>query len=242
MTIPFPKGQLRLRLADTSADVAACQALRHTCFFGTAGRDFDDLDAHCQHLMVLADGDVLVATARLQFFEAGASLAHSYAARHYDLAALTAQNAPMIEVGRFCIAPHAVDADVLRMAWGGMTGLVDDLGVRFLFGCSSFQGTDPARFGRTFACLHERHLGPAVLRPSATGPEAVSLAETCGQGSEPLPPLLRTYLAMGGWVGEHATIDRHLNTMHVFTCVDVQNVPPARAKALRALAQGITLA
>ena len=50
-----------------------------------------------------------------------------------------------------------------------------------------------------------------------------------------LPPLLRTYLAMGGWVSDHAVIDRDLDTLHVFTAVEVARIPPARARALRAL-------
>jgi L-ornithine Nalpha-acyltransferase len=36
-----------------------------------------------------------------------------------------------------------------------------------------------------------------------------------------LPPLLRTYLGMGGWVSDHAVVDRELDTLHVFTCVEV---------------------
>ena len=51
-----------------------------------------------------------------------------------------------------------------------------------------------------------------------------------------MPPLLRTYLGMGGWVSDHAVIDRAMNTLHVFTGVEVAAIPPARAKALRAIA------
>jgi putative hemolysin len=51
-----------------------------------------------------------------------------------------------------------------------------------------------------------------------------------------MPPLLRTYLAMGGWVSDHAVVDRDLGTMHVFTGVEIGKVPPARARLLRALA------
>ena len=51
-----------------------------------------------------------------------------------------------------------------------------------------------------------------------------------------MPPLLRTYLMMGGWVSDHAVMDRQLGTMHVFTGVEIKAIPPARARALRALA------
>ena len=50
-----------------------------------------------------------------------------------------------------------------------------------------------------------------------------------------MPPLLRTYLVMGGWVSDHAVIDTDLNTLHVFTGIEIARVPSKRAKLLRAL-------
>jgi hypothetical protein len=40
---------------------------------------------------------------------------------------------------------------------------------------------------------------------------------------------------LGGWVSDHAVIDPDLDTLHVFTAVEVARIPPARARALRAL-------
>ena len=40
-------------------------------------------------------------------------------------------------------------------------------------------------------------------------------------------------LAMNGWVGDKVIVDKAMNTMHIFTCLDVARVPEARAKALR---------
>jgi putative hemolysin len=48
--------------------------------------------------------------------------------------------------------------------------------------------------------------------------------------------LLRTYLAMGGWVSDHAVIDRDLGTLHVFTGLEIGAIPPARKRLLRAVA------
>ena len=44
-----------------------------------------------------------------------------------------------------------------------------------------------------------------------------------------------TYLAMGGWVSDHAVVDRDLHTLHVFTGVEIARIPAARARLLRAL-------
>jgi putative hemolysin len=51
-----------------------------------------------------------------------------------------------------------------------------------------------------------------------------------------MPPLLKTYLLMGGWVSDHAVVDNDLNTLHVFTGLEIRAIPPARAKALRMVA------
>jgi putative hemolysin len=50
-----------------------------------------------------------------------------------------------------------------------------------------------------------------------------------------MPPLLRTYLTMGGWVSDHAVIDRQLNTLHVFTGVEIAAIPPVRKRLMRAV-------
>ncbi len=50
-----------------------------------------------------------------------------------------------------------------------------------------------------------------------------------------MPPLLRTYLMMGGWVSDHAVIDTHMNTLHVFTGLEIRAIPPGRKKLLRAI-------
>ena len=52
-----------------------------------------------------------------------------------------------------------------------------------------------------------------------------------------LPPLLKTYLMMGGWVSDHAVLDHQMDTLHVFTGVEIGEIPVARQRLLRAIAQ-----
>ncbi|MFZ1348189.1 MAG: ornithine-acyl-ACP acyltransferase, partial [Tabrizicola sp.] len=79
--------------------------------------------------------------------------------------------------------------------------------------------------------LPGRKAAEVVEYPSLAGPVTDRRAALSG-----LPPLLRTYLGMGGWVSDHAVVDWELDTLHVFTCVEVDRVPAARAASLRAVA------
>lgn len=234
------RGGLVARLAAGTQDVAAAQELRYRAFVdpnGT-GRDADAFDAASAHLLVERAGQLL-ATFRYQRFPDAGAAAQGYSGQVYDLAPLSALGGPMVEMGRFCIAPRTRDPDVLRIAWGAMTRIVDRAGAVLLFGCSSFRGTAPAPYADALALLATRHLGPAAVRPARRAPEVVALRagpHDPARAQAAMPPLLRTYLMMGGWVSDHAVVDRGLNTLHVFTGVEIAKVPPARARALRALA------
>lgn len=239
MTIALRKGCYRARLAAGPADVTACQRLRRLCFHGQAGADADRFDPACQHVMVEDAGGRLVATARVALWPDGAVMLRGYAAQFYDLSGLAQVPGPMAELGRFCTDPAICDADVLRVIWGALTQLVDSVGARHLLGCSSFAGTDPMPYDAAFALLAARHSGPDGLRPGVKAQEVIPLAAQpvdVKAGLRQMPALLRSYLTMGGWVSDHAVVDRNLQTLHVFTCVPVAAIPAARVRALRAVA------
>lgn len=243
------KGRYQVRIAAGDDDLRAAQRLRWLCFVGnrlgldTPGAlDADGHDALCSHILIedLRSGQ-LVGCFRILHLGSGAEIDRSYSAQHYDLQGLRGFQGPMVEVGRFCVHPAHSDPDILRVAWAALTRHVDATGAELLFGCSSFLGTDAAGFEDAFAVLHERHLAPKRWLPRVKSPEVVRFPPLLRQpdadrARAAMPPLLRTYLMMGGWVSDHAVMDRTLNTMHVFTGLEVRAIPPARARALRLLA------
>ncbi|MEO9823974.1 MAG: GNAT family N-acyltransferase [Paracoccaceae bacterium] len=244
------KARHTCRMAENAADLEAAQALRHACFIASTGAapredglDGDAFDEICQHVLVEERvSGRLVATFRLLPLTSGAEIGRSYAAQYYDLASLRAYDKPMVEMGRFCIANGVKDPDVLRVAWAAMTTYVDETGVGMLFGCSSFQGTEPKAYADAFAMLKERHLAPKRWLPQIKAPNVFNFAKALRKRSDraqalrTMPPLLRSYLTMGGWVSDHAVVDPDLNTLHVFTGLEIGAIPPARARALRAVA------
>lgn len=243
-----PVPRYRVRAAERPEDVARVLALRAICFRGGAQAepscDRDDYDGQCDHYMVedVATGGLVAAFRVLMLADAGA-LPRSYAAQHYDLSALEGFDGPMLELGRFCTLPGLRDPDVLRAAWAELTRLVDRHGVQLLFGCSSFPGTEAALHRDAFALLNARHLAPRRWLPRVKAPDVFrfgaalrGLRPDMRQALAAMPPLLRSYLTMGGWVSDHAVVDRDLGTMHVFTGLEIGAIPAARKRLLRAVA------
>lgn len=199
-----------------------------------------------------AAGGPVMASLRLLVAPVATVAEEGYAARFYDLAPLRGYPRPVAEIGRLCLAPGPRAWEALRLLLGALARLVDDGGAGLMLGCASFPGADWRGHRRSLALLAAGHLGPAPLMPRRRAAETVDyprLAGPPGAGATPaerraalagLPPLLRSYLAMGGWVSDHAVADRELDTLHVFTCVSVDGVPAARAARLRRLAaQGL---
>lgn len=234
----------RARLAADGGDVERALALRARSFRADpAAADDDAFDPLCRHLLVEDSvTGALASTCRVLTLADGSDLDTSYSAQFYDLVPLARQAGPLAEIGRFCVAPEAMAGDVLRLAWAALTRIVTTERVGFLFGCTSFPGLDETRYAEGFALLAERYLAPESWRPRAKAPEIVPFAPSSEPRPDPrvalanVPPLLRSYLAMGGHVSDHAVRDRDLGTLHVFTGLDVARVPPARARALRRLA------
>jgi len=198
------------------------------------------MDDHALHVLIEdRQSGVLVGCYRLMVLD-GPCVAQSYAAQFYDLTALADYPGVMCELGRFCSHPDWSDPDILRVAWGAMTAFVDGAGIGMLFGCSSFQGTDAMLCRDAFGLLHRLHGAPAKWRIGVGAPEVLGL-ESFAQRPDrraahaQMPPLLKTYLLMGGWVSDHAVIDRQMNTLHVFTGLEIGAIPEARKRALRAL-------
>ncbi len=241
-------GRYIARFAETEEDLRRAQELRYRAFIagtgatgGADGRDSDAFDPCCRHVLVEErETGWLVCCFRLMPLDDGSEIGRSYAAQFYELSALRSFPGRMVEMGRFCIHPEVHDPDVLRVAWSAMTRFVDEEGVEMLFGCSSFRGTDADAYSDAFAMLKARHLAPKRWLPKVKAPNVFRFASRLRRRPDArkamlrMPPLLRTYLAMGGWVSDHAVVDREMNTLHVFTGLEIAAIPAGRARLLRA--------
>src|SRR5205085_11270077 len=93
-------------------------------------------------------------------------------------------------------------------------------------GCASLPGTDPDALGSSLSYLYYHHLAPPALRPRALPDRYVEMRRADPATLDPvrmlgaLPPLIKGYLRVGGFVGDGAVIDEQFNTTDV--CIVVK--------------------
>jgi len=235
-------GNLRLRLAETAAEVEAAQGLRYRVFYeamaarptpemAAVRRDFDSFDDYCDHLLVFdsqrGDGpEAVIGTYRVMRRSAAAKRGQFYSADEYDISNLLAFPGEILELGRSCIDADYRTGTTMQLLWRGIAEYVLAHNIELMFGCASLPGTDPDRLAMPLAYLYHHHLAPPALRPWAVPDRYVAMNRIPADGIVPrralqmLPPLIKGYLRVGGFVGEGAVIDSEFGTTDV--CVVVK--------------------
>lgn len=234
-------GNLGARIARSAAEIDAVQALRFRVFYqemgatpdaasAGAGRDRDAFDSVADHLLVvdhaLGSGpDSVVGTYRLIRQEAADRIGHFYSSGEYDIASLVAFPGPILELGRSCVAAAYRNRAVMQLLWRGIAAYVFKHRIGLMFGCASLPGTDPDAIAEELTYLYTRHLAPPALRVRAVPDRYVDMRRMPPETIDPrralalLPPLIKGYLRLGGFVGDGAVIDRQFNTTDVAVVV-----------------------
>jgi L-ornithine Nalpha-acyltransferase len=228
-------GTLQVRLAETVADIDAAQALRYRVFYEEMGaqpsaemarlkRDFDDFDGVCDHLLVLDHGTgtaEVVGTYRLIRRPAAAAAGRFYSAAEYDIDTIAAYPGQILELGRSCVDASARNGPTMQLLWRGIAAYVFRYEIALMFGCASLPGTDPDALALPLSYLYYHHLAPPSLRPRALADRHIDMRRLEPATIDPmralneLPPLIKGYLRLGGFVGDGAVIDHQFNTTDV---------------------------
>lgn len=235
-------GGLSVRLAENEEEISASQSLRYRVFYeemaakptpemAARKQDFDDFDAICDHLLVFdaARGEgagAVVGTYRL--LRRAVALKHRgfYTAGEYDIGVLQAYPGEILELGRSCVDANYRSRAGMQLLWRGIAQYVFHHKIEIMFGCASLPGTDPARIATSLAYLYHYHLAPPALRPRALPERYTDMRLKERQEIDPkkaqaaLPPLIKGYLRLGGFIGDGAVVDEQFNTTDV--CVIVK--------------------
>ena len=241
---PFPEirsGNLGVRIAATAGEIDAVQALRYRVFYQELGaradadttssqRDKDIYDTVADHLLVvdhaLGEGpESVVGGYRLIQREAAHRIGHFYSSDEYDISRIEAIPGQILELGRSCVEPGYRNRSVMQLLWRGIAAYVWLHKIEVMFGCASLPGIDPDALAPELTYLYYNHLAPAAIRPRALPHRYIEMRRLerdeidARAALTKLPPLIKGYLRLGGFVGDGAVIDPQFNTTDVAVVV-----------------------
>ncbi len=230
-------GSLEIRLCESERDLIASQNLRYRVFYEemdampsaemkAAHRDFDQFDAVADHLLVLdhelgKGPESVVGSYRLMRRDSAKRVGRFYSVDEYNIAPILQHPSEILELGRSCVDERYRNRRVMELLWRGIAAYVFHYKIELLFGCASLPGTDIREHALALSYLYQNHLAPRGLRAKARDGLHVDMnilpasSFTLKQGLVAVPPLIKGYLRVGGFVGDGAVIDPQFNTTDV---------------------------
>jgi len=239
-------GTLETRLARTSREVDAAQAVRYRVFVEEMGaqlpaeamrrqRDFDSFDDICDHLLVIdhaIEGDIedqIVGTYRLLRQEVAMAHGGFYSASEFDLAPLLARHPgkQFMELGRSCVLPDYRTKRTVELLWQGNWAYALRHGMDAMFGCASFPGVDPQEHALALSFLHHNSQVKDEWMVSALPDLYKNMNMVPAEEINPrqalsaMPPLVKGYLRLGAMIGDGAVVDQAFNTTDVLIVLPI---------------------
>ena len=245
------EGKFHLRLATNEQDLLGTKRLRYKVFVEEMGGDgqgvdhtnkfeIDPFDEFTDHL-VLVDTEVsettldhVVGSYRLLRGEVASENIGFYSSSEFDLSPIIQSKRKLLELGRSCIHPEYRGGSFMFQLWNGLASYVIENKIEILFGVASFHGTNINSFARPLSYLYHWHLAPKELLVRAIGKTASSMDITpINQVNRidavvQIPPLIKAYLRLGGFVGDGAFIDYQFNTIDVCVVMDTHQMSQSR--------------
>jgi putative hemolysin len=245
--------EVRLAASATEIDAAQAlryrvfyeeMGARPTARAAFEGRDRDTFDNCCDHLLIIdpdsgGAGGAVVATYRLLRRSEAVRHGGFYSATEFDISPLLAYGGEILELGRSCVDAAYRTGAIMQLMWRGIADYVLRHDIKLLFGCASLPGTDISRLGPALAYLHQHHLAPPSLRARALADRYVNMdllppdkidaeaavAQVYARSTiAALPPLVKGYLRVGGFVGDGAVVDHQFGTTDVCIVVVTDGV------------------
>ena len=242
-------GRYRVRMAESSEDREAVCRLRFRVFnielreglesSYETGLDSDQFDLFCEHLLVedkLESNPMrrVVGTYRMQSGATAARNLGYYSEQEFNFASYEPLREGILELGRASIDTEHRTPEVLTLLWRGIAQYANNMGLRYLIGCSSLNSKDPAEGWQVYRQLEQYRVTPEfATEPTAayacpSEPQGVPAQPSPGQPDSSIrsavkvPKLLKTYLAMGARISGPPAWDREFGTIDFLTLLDLK--------------------
>lgn len=225
-----------VRFAQTLEEVDAALKLRFEVFnlelneglddsFIT-GRDEDEFDATCHHLIVVEkQSGTVIGTYRVRTLEMAGALGF-YSAGEFNLSQLPFEVLEQsVEIGRACIAREHRNTAVLFLLWQGLAMYLTQTKKRFLFGCCSLTSQDCREGLQLLRQLESKGHVHSNFHVSPL-PECACDENDFNENTfeVKIPKLFQTYLRFGAKVCGLPAIDRRFKTIDFFVIFDVEKM------------------
>ena len=242
-TLPLLRsGPLEVRLARSEDEIKTAQLLRYEVFYEECGAQPDEtvallkqdvarVDDFCDVLLVIDHAtNKTVGTYRFMLREAALQYGSYYTASEFDIRKLITFPGQIMELGRSCVQKAYRTRPTMQLLWRGIGAYIQLNQVSLCFGCASFTGTDVSLYKQALTYLYHNHLAPPELRACSlpTHYQKMDLVplEDLNQkeAMRQLPPLIKAYLRVGGYIGDGAYIDHQFNSIDVCIIVKRERV------------------
>lgn len=249
MTYQLPSiraGDLQVRLAESEREVNYAKELRYRIFVEEKGaqasqdghanrQDTDEFDKICDHLLVIDHSipkgqNPVVGTYRLLRGSVGKKYGKFYTASEFDISPMLTLKDEVLELGRSCVAADYRSRSGMQLLWRGIGAYVSHYDIKWMFGCGSFSGVEIGPIKDQLSYLHHHHLAPPECRVKALAERYVNMNILPNQECDniriiaKLPPLIKGYLRLGGYVGDGAVCDFEYNTVDVCVIVKTEAI------------------
>jgi putative hemolysin len=245
-------GSLEVRLARGPREIWRAQRLRYRVFYQEMSakpdvvsrmfrRDADRFDKACDHLLVIDHaargrfGGIkpkVVGTYRLMRQSAAERLGGFYTQAEFDLGPMLAQHpgSRFLELGRSCVLKPYRTKRTVELLWSGIWAYLQHHRIDAMFGCASFDGTDPDALALPLSFLHHHARSEGAWAATAHAAQFVGMDRLPPEmvdaklALKQLPPLIKGYLRIGARFGTGAVIDRQFGTTDVLVVLPVSAI------------------
>ena len=225
-----------LFIADDASQVAAAQRLRHDVFAAELGanlptaidgRDIDEFDEFCDHLIVRDDATgSVVGTYRLLSPVAAERAGRRYGDGEFDLSRLSPLRDQLVETGRSFVHPDHRSGAVVNLMWAGLARYMHLNNLRWLGGCASVPLDDGGLTAAgVWARVSGKHMSPPALRVTPRRPW-LSESTPVGDPKVVMPALLKGYLRLGSWVCGEPAYDPDFRTADFYVLFSMDRMDP----------------
>lgn len=235
-------GSFVLKTLTTSKELKSALQLRYQVFHhemigkkSERGIDVDEYDFQCDHLVIQEKkSNRIVGTYR---FNSSLNTENFYSAREFDLTRLLKHDGIKIELGRACIHKDFRRGAVIVLLWKGIADYMNTSKAQFLFGCGSIKTANPREAALLYKYfLEDKRIIPEYLSPPTPaytmpgldlwiqkfkGPLTEAEKE---EAAELVPPLLRTYLKIGCYIGGEPAWDPEFNCIDFLTILHKEDL------------------